>query len=166
MTGRTSSETGRVGRRVLLIACLSALAFVARAASPDSSGAVIPGDGGCGPVCTYYGPGEVLSSTGPLNRCDHVLPRSQRLACAGWNYWDRTRVWKQSGDWIRVGFWNSDRTMHYRRYYGVYLNPPIVVYRTDSGMTHGAADQYNASVCAWDLDDGAGSSVQCDAIIF
>jgi len=155
-----------IGRRVLVAAGLSSLALAASAATPDPSRAVIPGDGGCGSVCVYYGPGAMLSSAAPINRCDHVFARSQRLACSGWNYWDRTRVWKASGEWIRVGFWTTDRVMHFRRFYGVYLNPPIVVYRTDPALIGGSAAQYNASTCAWDLDDGAGSSVQCDAVIF
>ena len=123
------------------------------------------GDPGCG-VCRFYdanGYGWV-SPSAPVNRCTAVFTGSQALACSGWSYWDRTRVWKASGGSIRVGFWDRAGglpTMHYRIYNDPYWNGRVItVDRTEVD-----AQPYVVSTCAYDYAyGGAPSSVLCEAI--
>lgn len=123
-------------------------------------------DGGCS-VCRFYDYGgyDYLTPSFPVDMCGAVLPSSQSVACAGWNYWDRTRVWKSSGGWIRVGFWHRDihsGTVRMEfRLYGEHANGQVLtVDRTDVG---GSA--YNVSTCGYDFDHGGPSSyVLCEAI--
>lgn len=138
------------------------LVAVPAAWAPNDGG----GGSGCHDFCYYVG---WLSSTGPIDQCLSVFPSgSQRIACSGWNNWDRSRVYKAGGGWIRVGFWNPDRTMHYLSFTGTRVDPnPIVVLRTDPGLVGGPANSYNAVTCAYDVTNGGdASSVECDALIF
>ena len=57
-------------------------------------------------VSSYYGFNNLTPSY-PTDRCSAVVPSSHSLACSGFNGWDRTRVYKDHGGWIKVGFWGS-----------------------------------------------------------
>jgi hypothetical protein len=127
---------------------------------------VVEGGGGCG-VCRFYDDGgwNVVSTSIPVDRCASALPGgSHSVACAGWSYWDRTRVWKNSGGSIRVGFW-----------YRNYQNFPTMSYRIAGASwnggavtfdrTEGLATPYNVSTCAYDFSyGGAQSYVICEGI--
>ena len=154
-------------KRALLIASLAAAALFASAGdgAAVSIEPMVVGDGGC-IVCPFFDNGDygMLSLTRPENRCG-IFSGSQGLACAGWNYWDRTRVWKASGGWIRVGFWYRAAgglpTMAYRIFGDSFWNGRVItVDRTEVG-----APAYNASTCAYDyVHGGPASSVFCEAI--
>jgi hypothetical protein len=146
----------------LVTASALSLALAAVAWAPNEGG----GGGGCHIGCYYVG---FLSSSLPVDGCTAVYPHGQAIACTGWNNWDRSRVYKATGGSIRVGFWDPNNppnnTIHYHVFSGVWVDPsPIVVLRTDSTMVHGAANSYNAVLCAW--DSGTESSVECDALLF
>jgi hypothetical protein len=155
--------------RALLALGILALALAAgqpaTAAGPRS---VFEDGGGC-TVCRFYGPYgiSILNANTPYEACSNVLgPGSHGLACAGWNYWDRTRVWKYSGGSIRVGFWYRNvfgvATMGYRIYNAPYWNGQVLtVDRTElTGVT-----PYSASTCAYDYSyGGPESAVLCEAI--
>jgi hypothetical protein len=115
-------------------------------------------------VNPYYGFNN-LTPTYPTDRCSGVLPSSHSLACSGFNGWDRTRVYKDHGGWIKVGFWDSGipRLDYYLEFTGMIMSPPIVVLRTDV-----FAPPYNASFCGYDFDQTptASSYVKCEAIRF
>lgn len=115
-------------------------------------------------ITTYYGFNN-LTPTYPTDRCSAVLPGSHSLACSGFNNWDRTRVYKDHGGWIKVGFWDSGVPPldYYFEFTGTIMNPPIVVLRVDVG-----APPYNASFCGYDFDQTPtpSSYVQCQAIRF
>ncbi len=142
-----------------------ALAFATsggEAARPDP---VVVGDGGCS-VCRFfdYAGYGTLSATAPVDRCTSALGGSQGLACSGWSYWDRTRVWKATGGWMRVGFWDRGSsglpTMRYRLYGRDWNGQVITVDRFDTG-----AGPYNVATCAYEHTwGGPGSSVLCEAI--
>ena len=154
-------------KRVLLVTVIAAAALLAstgEAAAASIEPMVVP-DGGC-IVCPFFDNGNygVLALAVPANRCAAVFNGSQGLACSGWSYWDRTRVWKVSGGGIRLGFWyrNSSGlpTMAYRMYNDPWNGRVITVDRIEVG-----APSYNASTCAYDyVYGGAPSSVFCEAI--
>lgn len=137
-------------RRLLLVATAAAALALPAAASAT--------------INTYYGY-NYLTSTSPTNACLSVFPSgSTGLACDGYNNWDRSRVYKNSGGWIKVGFWSSSGpTDYYFEFTGTINNPPIVVLRTDVG-----APSYNATFCGYDygMAPTASSYVQCQSIIF
>ena len=109
----------------------------------------------------YYGYNN-LTPGYPYGRCDHVLPGSHSLACAGWNYWNANQVYKLNGGWIRVGYWDVNRYMHYTQYCCVWAGPPITQYRSTS--VGGYAPAYNAATCAYDYTYAGNSSyVRCEA---
>jgi hypothetical protein len=114
-------------------------------------------------VNPYYGFNN-LSPTYPTNRCP-VLPSSHSLACSGFTGWDRTRVYKDHGGWIKVGFWGPGVPPldYYLEFTGAIMAPPIVVSRTDVW-----APPYNASFCGYDFAQAptASSYVKCEAIRF
>jgi hypothetical protein len=65
-------------------------------------------DGGSCTVCRFYAVDgyALVYQNVPFGACDSALgPYAHSVACSGWSYWDRTRVWKDRGDSIRVGFW-------------------------------------------------------------
>ena len=155
-------------KTVALTGILAALALASataggEAARPDP---VVVGDGGC-TVCRFFDTAGYgwLSPAAPVDRCTSVFGGSQALACSGWSYWDRTRVWKASGGWIRAGFWYRPAggmpTMAYRIFGGPYWNGPVItVDRTEVG-----APPYSVSTCAYDyVYGGPPSSVLCEAI--
>ena len=154
---KTAALTG-----ILAALALASATSGGEAARPDPT---VVSDGGC-TVCRFFdtaGYGWV-SPSAPENRCTAVFSGSQGLACSGWSYWDRTRVWKASGGSIRVGFWDRSSglpTMHYRIYSDPYWNGRVItVDRTEAG-----ALPYNVSTCAYDYSyGGAQSSVLCEAI--
>jgi hypothetical protein len=115
-------------------------------------------------VSPYYGFNNLTPSY-PTDRCSAVLPSSHSLACSGFNGWDRTRVYKDHGGWIKVGFWDSGIPPldYYFEFAGPIMTPPIVVLRTDVW-----APPYNASFCGYDFSQTptASSYVRCDAIRF
>jgi hypothetical protein len=115
-------------------------------------------------VNPYYGFNN-LTPTYPTDRCSAVFPSSHSLACSGFNGWDRTRVYKDHGGWIKVGFWDSGipRRDYYFEFAGTIMSPPIVVLRTDV-----FAPPYNASFCGYDFTQAPTSSsyVKCEAIRF
>ena len=113
-------------------------------------------------VNSYYGLNN-LTPTYPTDRCSAVFPSSHSLACSGYTGWDRTRVYKSHGGWIKVGFWDSGipRRAYSLEFAGTIMTPPIVVLRTDV-----FAPPYNASFCGYDFDrtPTASSYVKCEAI--
>ena len=115
-------------------------------------------------VNPYYGFNN-LTPTYPTNRCPAVLPSSHSLACSGFTGWDRTRVYKDHGGWIKVGFWGPGIPPldYYFEFTGTIMTPPIVVLRTDVW-----APPYNASFCGYDFAQTptASSYVRCEAIRF
>jgi hypothetical protein len=115
-------------------------------------------------VNPYYGFNN-LTPTYPTNRCPAVLPSSHSLACSGFTGWDRTRVYKDHGGWIKVGFWGPGIPPldYYFEFTGAIMTPPIVVLRTDVW-----APPYNASFCGYDFAQTptASSYVRCEAIRF
>jgi hypothetical protein len=155
-------------KTAVLTGILAALALATatsggEAARPDTT--IVP-DGGC-VVCRFfdYSGYGTLSLTAPVNRCGSVFPSgSQANACAGWSYWDRTRVWKAGGGWIRVGFWyrppGALPAMAYRIFGSGWNGSVATVDRTEIG-----APPYIASTCAYDyVYGGPASSVLCEAI--
>jgi hypothetical protein len=154
-------------KRVLPVTVIAAAALLS--STGDAAGVGSPqtvvGDGGC-IVCPFFDYGDygTLSLSQPVNRCTSVFGGSQGLACSGWSYWDRTRVWKASGGSIRVGFWYLPAgglpTMAYRMYNDPWNGGVVTVDRTEVG-----APWYVASTCAYDyVYGGAPSSVYCEAI--
>jgi len=115
-------------------------------------------------VNPYYGFNN-LTPTYPTNRCSAVLPSSHSVACSGFTGWDRTRVYKDHGGWIKVGFWGSGVPPldYYWEFTGAAMAPPIVVSRADVW-----APPYNASFCGYDFAQAptASSYVRCEAIRF
>jgi hypothetical protein len=115
-------------------------------------------------VNPYYGFNN-LTPTYPTSRCSAVFPSSHSLACSGFNGWDRTRVYKDHGGWIKVGFWGPGIPPldYYFEFAGMSMNPPIVVLRTDV-----SSPPYNASFCGYDFDrtPTASSYVKCEGIRF
>jgi hypothetical protein len=115
-------------------------------------------------VNPYYGFNN-LAPTYPTNRCSAVLPSSHSVACSGFTGWDRTRVYKDHGGWIKVGFWGPGVPPldYYLEFTGSIMAPPIVVSRTDVW-----APPYNSSFCGYDFAQAptASSYVKCEAIRF
>jgi hypothetical protein len=115
-------------------------------------------------VNPYYGFNN-LTPTSPTDHCAAVFPSSHSLACSGFNGWDRTRVYKDHGGWIKVGFWGPGIPPldYYLEFAGTIMSPPIVVLRTDV-----FAPPYNASFCGYDFTQAptASSYVKCEAIRF
>lgn len=147
---RAGSRLSRGARSVILV-CALALAL----ASTASAGTQ---------VTLYYGLNNLTPSY-PTDRCSAVFPGSHSLACSGFNNWDRTRVYKDHGGWIKVGFWDAGVPPrdYYLEFTGIAMSPPIVVLRTDV-----YAPPYNASFCGYDFDRTPTNSsyVRCEAIRF
>src|SRR4051812_39039580 len=144
---------------VTVIAAAALLVATVDAAATSIETTVVP-DGGC-IVCPFYDNGRygTLALAVPVNRCAAVFNGSQGLACSGWSYWDRTRVWKASGGAIRLGFWYRGAsglpTMAYRMYNDPWNGRVVTVDRTEVG-----APTYIVSTCAYDyVYGGAASSV-------
>jgi hypothetical protein len=121
--------------------------------------------GGCG-VCRFYGVDGYapINQNIPLGMCDALGYHAHSVACSGWSYWDRTRVWKARGDFIRVGFWyrGADNlpTMAYYVYGAGWNDRVLTVDRTEVD-----AAPYNVSTCAYDYTYGGDESlVLCEAI--
>jgi hypothetical protein len=154
---KTAALTG-----ILAALALASATSGGEAARPEP---VVVVDGAC-TVCRFFdyaGFGTVAPAA-PVDRCVSALHGSVALACSGWSYWDRTRVWKASGGWIRVGFWDHSNgglpAMRYRVYGSGWNGQVITVDRYDTG-----AGPYNVSTCAYDFSyGGAASSVLCEAI--
>ena len=136
----------------LAVAALALCLFLAPAATAGTD------------VSQYYGFNN-LTPTYPTDRCSAVVPSSHSLACSGFNAWDRARVYKDHGGWIKVGFWGSGIPPldYYFEFTGAAMTPPIVVLRTDVW-----APPYNASFCGYDFarTPTASSYVKCEAIRF
>jgi hypothetical protein len=115
-------------------------------------------------VNAYYGFNNLTPSY-PTDRCSAVFPSSHSLACSGFSGWDRSRVYKDHGGWIKVGFWGPGIPPldYYLELSGAIMAPPIVVVRTDVW-----APPYNASFCGYDFarTPTASSYVKCEAIRF
>jgi hypothetical protein len=124
-------------------------------------------DGGSCTVCRFYAVDgyAVVNQNVPFGACDSALgPYAHSVACSGWSYWDRTRVWKDRGDSIRVGFWyrgpDDLPTMGYHIYGAAWNGWVITVDRTEVGVP-----PYNVSTCAYDYAYGGDESVVlCEAI--
>jgi hypothetical protein len=151
---------------VVFAALLPGVGVRTAAAEPTQPPRLVYEDGGgCG-VCRFYGVDgyAVVNQNVPLGMCDAVGTYAHSLACSGWSYWNRTRVWKSRGDFIRVGFWyrgaSSWPTMAYNIYGAGWNGQVITVDRTDVG-----AGPYNVSTCAYDFTYGGDESVVlCEAI--
>lgn len=109
-------------------------------------------------IDTYYY--DNLGANYPVDQCDN---NTISFACSGWNYWDRSRVYKYDGGDIAVGFLTTGPLVFYYPA-SVFCcvrngSNPILVYRTDVG-----APTYNRAAC--DYASGTASTSLCEAIIF
>lgn len=108
-------------------------------------------------VVNFWGFNHMNSTNPGVGYCSS-RPSSSGIACAGWNYWDRTQIEKNSGDYIAYGFLDNDGSASFRGT-STQLEGTFTILRTDAGAT-----TYNRSTCAY--QSGAGSYLQCRAIIF
>ena len=122
-------------------------------------------------IVRYYGY-NYLGARTPVDECNWDGTDYKALACSGWNYWDRTRVWKNSGDCILVGFsgWNPNPPPHVpvlyepgHAYCLAWNGDVITVDRTTAG-----APPYQRSTCAYDTRYHGGNSsyVKCEGIVW
>jgi hypothetical protein len=152
---------------VVLAGLLLGAGGPAAAAQPTEPPRDVFEDGGSCTVCRFYAPDgyAVVNQNVPFGACDSALgPYAHSVACSGWSYWDRTRVWKARGDFIRVGFWyrgpDDLPTMAYKIYGAGWNDRAITVDRLEVG-----AAPYNVSTCAYDYTYGGDESlVLCEAI--
>jgi hypothetical protein len=153
-----------VALALVLAAVVGVLVGPGHAIPPIAPRYTVVGDGG---ITNYYNDGhyDLLGWYLPPDRCSAVLPGgSQAVACSGWSYWNRNRVWKAGGGWIRVGFWRitSDGYPVFDawNFDSSWNGRAAVVDRTDVN-----APPYNVVGCAYDFEHGRDwSNVLCEVI--
>jgi hypothetical protein len=104
-------------------------------------------------VTVYYG-FNYLSPSLPNNQCAPYVGR----ACSGYNNWDESRIAKNSGDVIRLGFQDTGGGFYFLDF-GSGFNG------TEIQLTRGAvgAPSYQRAYCKY--QSGNSSYVQCKAYI-
>jgi hypothetical protein len=125
-------------KRTAFVAVMVALTI----ASPAAAG-VVP----------YYG-FNYLSPTLPSNQCAPYQGR----ACSGYNNWTESRIAKNSGDVIRLGFQDTGSGFYFLDFGSSYNG-------TEIQLTRGAVGAPSYQRCYCKYQSGNSSYVQCKAYI-